>query len=107
VRTVTDLSPLWVVLTVAAVWRVIVFIRQDSIIDGTREKFVVFLTRKDSLWRSKVLDLIDCPWCLGVWLSAVAVAAWEFAPVEWVAPVVAFLAIAALAAVSDQLADKL
>lgn len=102
-----ELSGLWVLLTIAAVWRVIVFIRQDAIIEGTRTKFTVFLMRKDTLVRSKLLYLIDCPWCLGIWVSALAVAAWEFLDPRWVAVVVAWLAVAALAAALDQLADKL
>lgn len=102
-----NLSGLWLLVTVAAVWRVIVFIRQDALIEGTRNRVNLFLMRKDSLVRNKLLYLIDCPWCLGIWISAVAVAAWEFAPWAWVAPIMAWLAVAALAAAADQLADKL
>lgn len=102
-----DVSALWFIITVAAVWRVIVFIRQDNLIEGTRERVTRFLMRKDTLPRNKLLYLIDCPWCLGIWVSAAAVAAWEFADHRIVMAVLAWLAVAALAAAVDQMADKL
>lgn len=103
----SDLNALWFFITIAAVWRVIVFIRQDTIIEGTRSKVTVFLMRKDTLVRNKLLYLIDCPWCLGIWISALAVLAWEFLDSRVVGAVLAWLAVAALAAAVDQAADRL
>lgn len=103
----SDISALWFIITVAAVWRVIVFIRQDALIEGTRSKLTMFFMRKDTLVRNKLLYLMDCPWCLGIWISGLAVLAWEFLDARVVAAVMAWLAVAALAAAADQAADRL
>lgn len=103
------LDGLWLLITTLAVWRCIVFIRQDALIEGTRNWVTLRLMRKDTLVRSKLLYLIDCPWCLGIWLAGAAVLAWEWQAVDftWTSGVVTWLAIAGLSAAVDQLADKL
>jgi len=102
------LSPFWFIITALAVWRLIVFVRQDSLWEGTRTKLTVRLMRKDTLPRTKLLDLLDCPWCLGIWFAAAAVAVWsievEFTPVSGV---ITWLALAGSAAALDQTADHL
>lgn len=105
----TGLDGLWFIVTTLAVWRCVVFIRQDTLIEGTRNRVTRFLMRKDTLVRNKVLYLIDCPWCLGIWLSAAAVLVWNWQGVDFTptSGVMTWLAIAALAAATDQLADRL
>lgn len=104
----TGLSAFWFILSTLAVWRCIVFIRQDNLIEGTRTAVTVRLMRKDTLWRNKLLYLIDCPWCLGIWLAGLAVIAWSF-EVDFTATsgIITWLAMSALAAAIDQLADHL
>lgn len=102
-------SPFGWFLASLAIWRVVIFIRQDALIEGTRTRVVKFLNRKESFWRQKADYLIDCPWCLSIWLSAATV--WFYSAtiheLRWYSAIILWLSLAAAAPIYDQLADKL
>lgn len=102
------ISPFEFLVTALAVWRLVVFVRQDALIEGTREKAQVFLGRRDSLWSEKLLLLIQCQWCLGIWFALFAVLAWiPFADFSITGAVVTWLGLAATASLVDLIADRL
>lgn len=104
------MSPYWFILTVLAVWRLVVFIRQDALIEGTRTKVLTFLARRHGkLWADKLAYLLDCPWCLSIWLGGFAVVAWELLDVDFtlMEGIVTWLAIAAVVPTLDILSEKL
>lgn len=85
---------LFIILS-AVVYRVSRFIMLDDLIKGSRDWFFARLmkARKDgsvALWRSKLAELLDCPWCLTVWVAGAVVAIHHFAvdplpfPLWWV-----------------------
>jgi len=60
----------WLILTVFATYRITRFLIADSLIDGTRNRVKVWLAeRSDHLAASKLFDLIDCPYCVSVWIA--------------------------------------
>lgn len=86
---------LLVVLSAAAVYRLVVLVRDDTITERPRE----WVTAKSP---AKVGDLIECPWCLGFWCSVlvvVPVVVWPEA--VWVQAPVAVLAVSAVVGVAD------
>lgn len=52
-------------------YRITRFIVIDTLFEGTRNKTFLFLEKKNNIVADKVLDLIGCTWCTGVWVSAV------------------------------------
>lgn len=104
----TDLSTFAFVLTVLAVWRCVVFIRQDGLIDGTRTAVTVYLMRHGGFVNAKLLYLMQCQWCLAIWFSLFSTAAlthqYEF---TYVGAVIVWLATAAAASLLDGLSDRL
>jgi len=103
------LTPFLFVLTTLAVWRCVVFIRQDGLVDGTRRRVTVFLGRRDGLLATKALYLIGCQWCLSIWLAGCAVVAWELTDLNFtiMEGIVTWLALAAASSLTDLLADHL
>lgn len=57
------------VLLAAAAYRVWRLLAEDSILDRPRD-----------LLPHRVADFVECPWCLGFWVSAAAYASWRAAP---------------------------
>lgn len=56
-------------------YRVTRFVVKDTIIEGTRIWLHTFiLGKKPKLWREKLQELISCPFCISVWISAATVA---------------------------------
>lgn len=60
----------WIVVVSLAAYRITRFCIEDSMFDGTRLRLILWLKEKRSLLASKVLDLIECPYCLSVWACA-------------------------------------
>ena len=60
------------VLNVGAVYRIARAISRDSISDGVRNKI-------GNKYHGMLVNLINCMWCLGFWLSIIAVflTAWD------------------------------
>jgi hypothetical protein len=80
------------------VYRVTRFFLRDSLIDEPREwvyqKILGDIT-KETWWRDKLYELLDCPYCLSIWFSgAVVVVADRYTSVPL--PVFAWLATAAI-----------
>ena len=102
------MSTFWFVLTALAVWRIVVFVRQDGLIEGTRTKIVVNLAQRQKFWSDKMIYLLGCQWCLGIWFGLFATAAWfpttKFSVVEFI---VTWLALAATASIIDLVTDNL
>lgn len=60
-----------------AIARLTGLITQDAITEGVRDRLLGWLDDRPATLGSFVSYLITCPWCAGVWVSAVA------APLVW------------------------
>lgn len=90
-----DLVELLVLVVILGVFafRVTRFIVADSLIEGTREKFLTWLLGPKNLplWRDKLAELLTCYWCVGVWVSLGAVVVawgawpWQLGRAGWLA----------------------
>lgn len=71
--------PAWLQLTVyaLAVARLTGLVVQDSITENARHALIGWLDDRPKTLGSFIAALIDCPWCVSVWLSAVV------APLVW------------------------
>lgn len=67
------LTPWEAALLAAATYRVWRLVSDDAILDGPRERVLAATPE----W---VEDLVECPWCLGFWMSAAAYVSWRVAP---------------------------
>lgn len=104
----TNLSPFDFILAVLAVWRCVVFVRQDGLIDGTRQRVTVHLMRQRSLVSAKLLYLMQCQWCLSIWFALLATAALTTSvQFTWSGLAMVWLAMAAAASLLDGLSDRL
>jgi hypothetical protein len=76
--------PDWLLITLMtlASYRATRLIVHDQIFIGTRTKLQLGLERRkekrtrkhtDDVWQSKLAYLIGCPWCMGIWVSAIIV----------------------------------
>lgn len=102
------MTPFMFFVTALAVWRVVVFVRQDGLIEGTRNKIFVKLAQRQKLWSDKLIYLIGCQWCLGIWFALVATFAWlpniKFSVTSFV---VTWLALAGTSSIIDLITDNL
>ena len=102
------LTPFVFILNVLAVWRLVVFIRQDGLIEGTRDKVTAYLMRHQGIVNDKLMYLVQCQWCLSIWFSMFATAAltahYDF---TYSSAIVTWLAMAAAASIVDLIADHL
>lgn len=62
------------VLLVLAAYRLTRLVTRDSIWEGTRDRLGARLVDQGSGLGAKVAELITCPYCAGVWVSALVVA---------------------------------
>jgi hypothetical protein len=71
--------PAAVLLTVyaLAVMRLDGLIRADSITEGARDALLGWLDDRPKTLGAFIADVIQCPWCLSIWIGAVA------APLVW------------------------
>jgi hypothetical protein len=82
-----------IVLLSLAVYRVTRFIIRDTLIDAPRNWLYGKLVTPGHPFLDKVYELLDCPYCLGIWISAFSVAiARHYTPVSL--PVFVWLAVA-------------
>lgn len=81
-------------------FRVTRFIVDDTLWAGTRDRFLAWLDRPKvlPLWRYKLLQLLECYWCVGVWVSAVVVCVWS-ASWPWTLGRVGWITVAAVAGI--------
>lgn len=68
-------TALQLLILILGVFRITRLIIEDTILEPVRERTVFRLDP-----RSKVRELLDCPWCLGFWLSMLAVISWAADP---------------------------
>jgi hypothetical protein len=81
---------LTVLLLSLVAFRVTRFILEDSLIEEPREwvrrKLIGMpssMAKPMPVWRRKLLEIVECPWCMSVWVSAGTVALAFF---TWDAP---------------------
>lgn len=75
------------VLLSLATYRVARFVVLDSLIDGARDRVLMWLNDPQTLspWRLKAFELLTCPFCITVWIAAAFVVFWSFAVRgEWI-----------------------
>lgn len=67
--------PIWLAVVVfsLAVARVTGLIVQDTITEPIRDRLSVWLDDRPKTLGSFLAALLECPWCVSVWVSAVAV----------------------------------
>lgn len=70
-------DPLPLIVYALAVARVTGLITADTITEGVRDNLIEWLDDRPRTLGSFVATLITCPWCSGMWVSAVA------APMVW------------------------
>lgn len=62
-----------------ATWRVTRFWLKDSLIENARMNLEGWLSKNVTKRRHrKLLELITCPWCISVWVSAGLTALWRW-----------------------------
>lgn len=71
--------PAWLQLLVyaLAVARLTGLIREDSITEGPRDALLGWLDDRPKTLGAFIADLIQCPWCVSIWLGGIA------APLVW------------------------
>jgi hypothetical protein len=85
-----------VVILSLAVFRVVRLLIEDTLLEPLREATIFKLHPTES----KIRELFTCPWCIGFWLSLVAVVLFYFWPVVvlWLALPFAISAVVGLIA---------
>lgn len=81
------------------VYRVGRFIVLDSLIEGTRESVQRWLGNRSHRWWHKLLELLGCPYCITIWVSAATCFAYRVFVESFAVPVFVWLAVAALSLV--------
>jgi hypothetical protein len=88
-------SPLDVTIDALASYRITRLLVSDGIIDVQRQ---AVLDRLERAGRTKAVELIECPWCIGFWIAGSVVAARRWLPRQW-SPVAKTLAYSAVAGI--------
>ncbi|KND47509.1 MAG: hypothetical protein AB199_03705 [Parcubacteria bacterium C7867-004] len=86
-----DAPVLDLVLMSLAIWRLIRLVTYDHVTDILRDSFAA---SGEGTIGSTLKSLIECPWCSGLWASAIVVFAYYATPFSW--PVILILALAAV-----------
>jgi hypothetical protein len=71
------INPVVLLVYTLAAARVTGLITLDTITEQARDGFVAWLDDRPATLGKYVAGLVTCPWCMGVWVSAVV------APVAW------------------------
>lgn len=73
----TDLLITWILFSFV-IWRITRYWLKDSMLEEFRFKVEAALGRKiDRFWHRKALELLSCPWCISVWVSAGLTTIWR------------------------------
>lgn len=83
-----------VIILSAVVYRLARFLVLDTLIDEPRNCVLAWLERRPTLFWSKILDLLGCPWCITIWVSAAVVAATDIYGISVPLPLWTWLATA-------------
>lgn len=70
-------EPIQLLIYTLAVARITGLITQDALTEPIRDRIISWLDDRPATLGSAIAKLITCPWCAGVWVSAVA------APLLW------------------------
>jgi hypothetical protein len=90
VTTAWTREPLAAVLVALAAFRLTRLIQRDTILDGPRKAVM------DRHYADRIGELLNCPWCLGFWVSVAVVLAATVLPRKLWEPVVVALAASAV-----------
>ena len=82
-----------VIILSAVTYRIARFVVLDSLIDGTRNWVLGWLEMHPNLFWSKLHEILGCPWCITVWVSAAVVAAQHLVVDPVVVPIWTWLAV--------------
>lgn len=63
-----------IIVASLCVYRLTRFFLRDTLIDEPREWLYNKILAKETLWRDKLYELLDCPYCLSIWFSAATIA---------------------------------
>lgn len=83
-----DISIFDFTILILATFRLVRLLTYDSVTDYIRK----YLDQFPGGWRKNVCDLINCPWCTGVWMSLFVMFLYLAVPYSWI-----FILILALA----------
>lgn len=61
------------VLLSAFTFRLSRFLILDTLISGTRAKVHIRLVAKGKWWSTKLYELVNCPYCISIWISGITV----------------------------------
>jgi hypothetical protein len=89
-----DLLILIIILSLV-VYRLGRFVVLDTMFEGTRDKVLGWMHRRDRFFWHKLAELLGCPYCITVWIAAGACLAWRWFVAPFPAPVFVWLAVAA------------
>lgn len=65
-------SAMLLIIYALAVMRLDGLIRADSITEPARDRFIAWLDDRPKTLGSFVAELVQCPWCLSMWLGLIA-----------------------------------
>lgn len=95
-RLPTEISVFDAVLIILAVFRLTRLMVYDKIMTFVRDMFVkkeekegeggaIYVVRRkfDKGFRKSISDLLDCPWCISVWLSLIVPFFYFVSPIAW------------------------
>jgi hypothetical protein len=88
-------SALDVTIDALASYRITRLLISDGIVDAPRQ---AVLDRLERAGRTKLIELIECPWCIGFWIAGSVVAARRWVPRQW-SPVAKTLAYSSVAGI--------
>ena len=92
-------------------WRVTRFIIADDLVKGTRQRVMAWVNKpREARWKDfladKAFDLLTCPWCVSIYVSAGYLALTRWIVVDSIpVPVWSWLAISALSVIPYQFVD--
>ena len=89
-----DLFFLIVILSLV-VYRVARFIVLDTLVEVTRSKAYMWLLSRERPIFHKIHELLSCPYCITIWVSAATVLTYDIAVDPMPMPVFVWLAVAA------------
>ena len=83
-----------VIVLSAVTYRISRFLLLDTLIDTPREKVMVWLEEHPGRVWAKMYELLDCPWCITIWIAAGVVALQVLVVEDVPVPVWTWLAVA-------------
>lgn len=82
-----------IIVLSATVYRISRFIVLDTMFEGTRAQVFGRLAMSERFIWHKIAELLGCPYCITVWISAASCVAWRIFVGPFEAPVFVWLAV--------------